>query len=181
MADRGWSPAPEEQRAILRARARVLAQEPTQEAVEELVQVVEFALANEHYAVESSYVSEVQPLRDFTPLPGTPPFVLGIISRRGEIISVLDVRKFFNIPSQGLTNLNKVIVVHADQMEVGIMADDVLGVRLLRSSGIQPAPPTLTGIRDQCLKGVTEAGLVVLDIKKLLSDRNMVAHEQADL
>ena len=43
------------------------------------------------------FVREVYPLKDYTPLPCTPPFVLGLVNVRGQIISVIDIKKFFDI------------------------------------------------------------------------------------
>jgi purine-binding chemotaxis protein CheW len=46
--------------------------------------VVEFLLGVERYAIEFKYIREIQPLRDLTPLPCAPPFVLGLINVRGK-------------------------------------------------------------------------------------------------
>ncbi len=84
------APNAEETRRILKARAQALAREAAQtEAATERLEVVEFLLAYERYAVESRYVREVTPLDNLTPLPCAPAFVRGIVSVRGEIISVL--------------------------------------------------------------------------------------------
>jgi purine-binding chemotaxis protein CheW len=93
----GFAPPPEQQRAILRARALGLAAEATA-APGESSEVLEFVLAQERYAIETAWVREVVPLRDLTPLPGLPAFVLGIIHLRGQIVSLLDLRKFFELP-----------------------------------------------------------------------------------
>ena len=84
---------------ILRARARVLARPRKQApATETLLELLEFRLARERYAVEVRYVREVYPLKDLTPLPSTPPFVLGVVNVRGRILPVLDsARKFLSI------------------------------------------------------------------------------------
>ncbi len=106
------APNAEETRRILKARAQALAREPAKtEAAAEHIEVIEFFLAYERYAVESRYVREVTPLDNLTPLPCAPAFVLGIVSVRGEIISVIDIKKFFELPEPGLTNLNRVIVL----------------------------------------------------------------------
>jgi len=46
---------------------------------------------------------------------------LGIINVRGQIFSVLDLKKFFDLPERGLTD-RKVIIVHNDQTEFAILA-----------------------------------------------------------
>ena len=174
-----WTLTPEERKKILRARARALARKPEEkETGIERLEIVEFQLAAERYAIESSYIGEVYPLKDLTPLPCTPPFVLGIMNVRGNVLSVIDLRKFFDLPEKGLTDLNKVIIVHDERMEFGILADAILGSRLIPVRDLQQSLPTLTDVRADYLKGVTEERLVVLDGGKILSDTRMVVHEE---
>ena len=178
-AEQGYAPTVQEKKKILKARARELAREPQRdEAAEEYVEVVGFLLAGEEYAVESAYVREVCPLKEFTPLPGIPPFVLGIINVRGQIISVIDIKKFFDLPEKGITDLNQVIILRSDSMEFSILADDVLGAYNVPVREIQPSLPTLTGIRQEYLKGITGKREVILDAAKLLSDRNIIVHQE---
>lgn len=177
--ERGWSPTPEQKKRILEARARMLAQQAEEpESAEQRIEVIEFVLAYERYGVEASFVREVFPMTDLTPLPCTPPFVLGIINVRGQIVSVIDIKKFFDLPEQGLTDLNKVIILQSDAMEYGILADLIIGTYSISMSELQPSLPTLTGIREGYLKGITRDRVVILDAAKLLSDRNLIVHEE---
>ena len=114
-------------------------------------------------------------------MPCTPPFVLGIINVRGQIVSVIDMKIFFDLPEHGLTDLNKVIIVHDEKMEFGILADSILGVRKIRREEIQPPLPTLTGVGAEYLTGVTKEPLVILDMAKILSSKNLVVHEEIEV
>ncbi len=177
--ERVWAPAAEETQRILKARAQALAREPVPAgAVDERIEVVEFLLAHERYAIESSYVREVFLTENLTPLPCTPDFVLGIVNLRGEILSVIDIRKFFDLPENGLTDLDKIIVLQSGNMLFGILADAVTGVRRIPVTGIQPSLPTLTGVRQEYLKGVTLERTVILDGGKLLAAERIVVQEQ---
>lgn len=180
--DRSLEPAPREKKKILKARARTLAREPEpEEAAEEYLEVAEFLLAYETYAIETAYIREVYPLKELTPLPCTPPFVLGIINVRGQILSVIDIKKFFDLPEKGLADLNMVIILHGDGMEFGIMADKILGVKSIPLSAIQPSLPTLTDIRAEYLRGVTEERGIILDAKKILYDNRILVHEEVEI
>ena len=177
--EQAWAPGADETGRILRERALALAAEPARTQTQyESIEVLEFLLAHEHYAVESSHVREVYPLENLTPLPCTPAFVLGIVNLRGEIVSVIDLRKFFDLPQTGLPDLNKVIVLESANMVFGILADAILGVRRIALAEIQPSLPTLTGIREKYLKGITPERTVVLDAGKLLADEDIVVQEQ---
>jgi len=176
---KGFSPSPEDRKRILRARADFLARQPGREQAGDTLEVVEFILANERYGIESGYVREVYPLKDYTPLPCTPPFVIGLLNVRGRIISVIDIKKFFEMPGKGISDLNKVIIIHDYNMEFGILADSIIGIRDIALRDIQPPLPTLTGIREDFLKGITMERVVILDAKKLLADKKIIVHEEA--
>ena len=172
---------PEKEKQILKARAQALARDTGREEMAlERLEILEFILAYERYGIEISYVCETLPLKEITPVPCTPPFVLGLINVRGRIVSVLDIKKFFDLPEKGLTDLNKVIIVHDGEMEFGILADVICGVRTFPLAELQPSLPTLTGIREEYLKGVTKERLVVLDGKKLLNDTKIVIHDKLE-
>jgi purine-binding chemotaxis protein CheW len=175
-------PGAEEKKKILRARARELASTGEKEKTAgEFIEIVEFMLAYEKYGIESCYVREIHTLRELTPVPCTPPFVLGIINVRGQIVSIIDIKKFFDLPERGLTDLNKVIIIHDDTMEFGILADSILGVRTLPDEAIQAPLSTLTGIRSEYLRGVTNEPIVVLDGAKILSAKSLVVHEEVEV
>lgn len=179
--EQGFQPPQREQEKILRERARILALETEKsETAGEAIEIVEFLLAHERYGIESIYVREVCSLTEITPVPCTPPFALGIINLRGRIVSVIDIRKFFDLPEQGLTDLNRVILLGSGEMEFGILADAVSGVRNLLMSDLQETLPTLTGIREEYLKGISKDREVILDGGRLLSDKRLIIDEGVD-
>jgi purine-binding chemotaxis protein CheW len=170
-----------DQRRILRERARLLAREPQSDNTEEVLVVVEFILAHERYGLESTLIREVYPLKEFTPLPGTPTFIVGLMNLRGQILSITDIRKFFDLPEKGLTNLNRVIILKNHDREFGILADDIVGMRTIALKDLQFSLPTLTGLRAEYLKGVTPDRLVVLEGEKLLTDDRLLVHTEVEL
>lgn len=168
-------------RQILRARAKALASPPKHAPeAETLLELLEFRLAQECYAVETRYVREAYPLKDLTPLPSTPPFVLGIVNVRGHILPVLDIKKFFDLPEKGLTDLHRIILVHGNDLELGLLADVIVGVRTIPADSLQASLPTLTGIRSEYLKGVTAERLVVLDLARILADPRILVHAEME-
>ncbi len=179
-AERGWDPSSSEAKEMLRTRARRLATPPKPDEDQARIGVVLFHLAGETYAVESLYVRGVHPLKTLTPLPGAPAFVLGITNLRGEILSVIDLKKFFGLPEKGLTDLSTVIVLQSDVMQFGILADEVVAAQVIPVSRIQPALPTLTGVREKYLRGVTEERVVILDASALLADDTLIVCDEVE-
>ena len=175
--DKRWSGDEAEKRRVLRARAEALAKEPEATEPGERMELIRFALSREKYGIESRYVREVCPLKRFAPVPCTPPFVLGIMNVRGEICSIVDIRKFFDLTEIGLGDLNRVIIISSGETEFGILADSVAGIGSVWTGQISPPPPTFTGLRREYLKGLTADGTAILDAGRILSDERIVVSE----
>ena len=172
-------PSTDEKRKVLRKRAiDIAAEPPDKDSSAESIEIVEFTLSNERYSFETRHVSKVYPLGEITPLPCTPSFVYGIVYVKGEIISVIDIRKLFDLPERGISDTNKIIILHSDKMEFGVLADSVVGVYRIALDEIEPSLPTLTGICEEYLTGVTRDRVVILDGAKLLNDRKIIVHDE---
>jgi len=172
---------PEEKRSVLKTRAKALAVGKKDEsALKEFIEILEFKLASETYGIETAFVREVYPLKDLTTMPGTPSFVLGIVNVRGQIISVINLKKFFNLPEKGLGELNKVIIIRNELMEFGILADIIVGTRSVSLDAIQSSPVSTSEIGAEYLKGVTNDHTIILDATKILEDEKIIIHQEAD-
>lgn len=171
----------EQRKKILMDRAKVLAHEDKDETARgESIRVVEFRLSNERYAIESVSIREVLPLKELTVVPCTPPYILGIINVRGQILSIIDLRIFFELPREAATSATKIIVLSSNEMELGIVADEVIGARSISLDQVHVGLPTLTGIREIYLRGVVGNDLVFLDAAKLLADKLIVVDEDVE-
>ena len=174
-----WSVPIEQKKKILKDRAKKFAKESNSNANEEDdIEIIQFNLAYEMYGIETIYVREVFPLKELTPLPSTPSFLLGITNVRGKILPVIDIKKFFNLPEKGLTDLNKLIILYSDGFEFAILADLIIGAANINLNKLQPALPTLTGIRADFLKGVTYEGVIILDGEKISSDKRFIINDE---
>lgn len=166
-------------KAILRERARLLAlQTRTNETQSEGTEMVEFVLSGENYAFASTAIREIYPVKEITPLPCTPPFVAGIINLRGQILSVLDLKQLFGLPRNTQSVSNRVLIIGSQEMEIGVIADEVLGVRMVALDDVQALPSTLSGVRSDYIEGVTTDRLILLDAQRLLHDEKIIVNEE---
>jgi len=163
-------------KGALRKRAELLAAAGDEAPEAEGVHAVVFRLASERFAFEASYLVEVCPATEIVPVPCTPAFVLGIVSLRGRVVSIIDLRKFFELPERGLSDMNKLLVLSDGRMSFGVLADAVEGVRPFRTEELKKLP-TLSGVREEYLAGVSGDGVTVLDAGKLLADESMIVYE----
>lgn len=168
-----------ETRNLLKTRALAMAVESEQKTGSAAtMELLTFSLSTETYGIESAFVREVYPLEAFTPLPGVPSYILGLIHVRRQIMPVVDLKKFLNLPDSGLGQLNKVIILHTEEMEFGILADVVHGIQTVDLEDINATPPTVSGVGEAFLTGVTKERLIVLDASSLLGDQKMVVEEE---
>jgi purine-binding chemotaxis protein CheW len=174
----GRDHGPEEVRRILEARARAAARVPAGPDAAEMLEVLAFSLAGETYGVETRHVREVCELKDLADVPCTPTFIAGVMNLRGRILATIDLRRFFDLPARGLTELNRVIVLGGSGGELGLLADSIDGIRSVRAADLQEDLATLTGIRERFLKGIAGQMLAVLDGDRLLADPGLKVDEQ---
>ncbi|WJN57286.1 chemotaxis protein CheW [Pseudomonas sp. SO81] len=174
--DQEFSADPGEHQERLSQRTREWARSVEETRPDSLIELLSFTLGEELYAIETGHVGAVLPLPHFTPLPGTPPFVLGIVNVRGHIVSVLDLRVFFELPIEGLSDKNYLLVLRNQDMEFGLLADRIRGIEQIPRDSLQAGLANLTGIRANYLLGVTAEQTTVLDGARLLGDPNLRIH-----
>ncbi len=172
--DREANLSPAEIQQILQERAKVLADESDSAEASDALEILAFQLGHERYGVETCYVREVHPLDNLTTLPGIPDFVTGVVNIRGEIVSVIDIKRFFKLPERGITHLNKIIVLEYHSMMFGILADEIDGVRQLPLSEVDASRSSPAGIDGGYVQGITTSGLALLDGRALLTDEEIV-------
>jgi len=135
------------------------------------LQVIEFLLGGDHYAIDLFDVREVVECTTITHLPASPPFVRGIIDLRGEITTIIDLKARLAIreqPGQPAGN-SRIIVLDEKiaRMRTGILVDEVLSVSLFERGDIDPA--SVPGTRDNtAVRGI---------IKKKIRDRDKERHD----
>lgn len=158
----------ERQRELLRRRARQYAaplKSREDDAADHLTVLV-FRLGSEVYGVDVGVVRAVRVLPKVTPVPASPHFYRGVVNLRGQIITVMDLSAFFDMPID--EEARELIVVQANDLEIGLLARHVEDVALVPRNTLRP----FEYIR--YTMGVTNEQLVVLDIPQLLLDERLM-------
>jgi purine-binding chemotaxis protein CheW len=138
--------------------------------------VVVFKLGEEKYGVPIESVREIIPPSDITPVPGAPSFFEGILNVRGELVSVISMRRFVGMEDFGEDVPGKILIISATDGTVqGLLTDEVSSIVDIPSEGIQPLDDSADqlGFSKGLLKGVAETseGLVVIvDVEKMLTE-----------
>ncbi len=135
-----------------------------------------FNLDNEAYGLEIIYVTEIIGIQKITEVPELPEYVKGIMSLRGQIIPVVDVRLRFGKPPREYDERTCVIVVEIADITVGLIVDGVAEVVTIPVEMIVPHPDLDENNGRQFVRGVGKVGTTVkliLDCHKLLEDDEM--------
>ncbi|MCB1784844.1 MAG: chemotaxis protein CheW [Chromatiaceae bacterium] len=138
-----------------------------------VIQLVTFRLKDETYGINVMQVQEVLRVSEIAPVPGAPPFVLGIINLRGNVVTVVDTRTRFGLPTTERDDASRIVIIESEQQVVGILVDSVAEVVELRQSAIDAAPNIGNEESSRYIQGVAsrdEDLLIVVDLNKLLSE-----------
>ncbi|MCG7869789.1 MAG: chemotaxis protein CheW [gamma proteobacterium symbiont of Stewartia floridana] len=138
-----------------------------------LIQFVTFILMDEVYGINVMQVQEVLRVTEIAPVPGAPSYVLGIVNLRGNVVTVIDTRKRFGLPSVEVSDNSRIVVIESEKQVVGILVDAVAEVVELREDEIDAAPNVGTEESSRYIQGVaTQEGrlLILVDLNKLLTD-----------
>jgi len=156
----------------------------TNEKKSDTIQVVEFVLGSEHFAVDLFDVKEVVEYTTITKLPNVPAYVKGIIDLRGEITMIIDLKHRLNITEESSTSIDSSRIIVLDdkiaKSKIGILVDDVTSVSTFEgnlvdytSASVSKEETSIIGIIKRMIKvkdkEINEL-IIWIDIKQLLSD-----------
>ena len=140
----------------------------------DVVQVIVFNLGNERYGVDISQVREIIKPTQITRIPNAPDFVEGVINLRGQITTIINLRKRFGLEPKPIDNNTRIIVVEYNNAVIGMMVDTVNEVKYLSTEDIEALPSIITAREEaKFLKGVgklPDGLLILIDLNKVLSE-----------
>jgi purine-binding chemotaxis protein CheW len=128
-----------------------------------LVEYLAFALAGEPYAAPVALVREILRPPPMTPVPRAPDAVLGIVSVRGQLVTVLDLRRRLRLAEAPATRRARILLVEGDAGEtLGLFVDEVLAVYRLTEGEIEPAVTALGNEAAPYISGIARPGAAKL-------------------
>ncbi|HLT63888.1 MAG TPA: chemotaxis protein CheW [Pseudohongiella sp.] len=132
---------------------------------------VSFMLGDEMYALNAARVYEVLRYTEITHVPGAPAFILGIINLRGNVVTVIDARTVFGLPTIESTSQSRIIVVEIEDFVLGVLVDRVAEVVDLEKSAIEVAPATGQDDSSRFIQGVynkDEQLIILVDFSRVV-------------
>ncbi|HIJ88308.1 MAG TPA: chemotaxis protein CheW [Desulfuromonadales bacterium] len=113
-----------------------------------------FRVSDEFYGIDIMEIKEIIKPRDITEVPRTPAFVSGILSLRGVIIPVIDMRIRLGLVRSAQTGKERVVVVKQQNSLSGLLVDEVLQVVRIKTDTLEAVPPVIDGINRDFISGI---------------------------
>lgn len=181
---------PEFMEPVWAQRAARLAQVPTQTDDSEQLQLALLRLGREVFGIEVQYVFDIWPVEKITRVPRVPAWVTGVVNLRGRVFSIVDLKRWLNLENTAEpTPLNRedgtaraLVVVTTPQLELALLADEVLPMETVSVNRLQEAGSTVRNIRPEFMRGLVDRAsgdsMVVLDLAAVLADKQLILQEE---
>lgn len=145
---------------------------------DEVNRYLNFTLGVEEFAIPLLTVKEVIAIPETTPIPHTPPHFIGIMNLRGQVISIIDLRKKFSIAAKN-SEETSVIILDLKSQYLGVVVDSVNSVLPIKNSDVLVKPLIESSKSTDYITGVfrkNEQLVLLLDVYKALSqeDKNVI-------
>ncbi len=113
-------------------------------------------IEHELYAIPSACVREVARHRAITPIPGAPRTLPGIISQRGSILPVADMRLILDLGLAEVTRATRLVLINYQESDLALLVDAVLDLESFPVEIVEPVPAALDLARARFLAGVVQ-------------------------
>jgi purine-binding chemotaxis protein CheW len=126
-----------------------------------LIDVVEFELCGQRYALDINVAREIVEMMPITPIPSSPRYLRGIMNLRGEITNIIDINTLLGLTTETGKSGNKIIVLSSDATggeNIGIIVDDVQSVMQVQESDIEQLGEGLSTESASYIKGIIKIG-----------------------
>jgi len=145
-------------------------------------QYITFHVGEELFGVNILCVEEIITPRAYTTIPRTPKYFLGIINLRGEVISIIDLRKRFKVQPKGPDTQNRIVVIELKGMKLGMMVDSISSIVRVEEAQIQHTTRIMATGTQQYIGGTYKLDekqiLLLLDQHKLVQEEDFIVPVQ---
>jgi purine-binding chemotaxis protein CheW len=129
------------------------------------LELLAFDLGQETYALDILRLRGIVTRRPATEVPRAPAYLLGVVSLRGQIIPLVDLRLRLGLPATAPTRATRILVVDQAGEAFGLLVDSVRQVVRLRDDELETRPPALAGRESEFIAGIArprQGGMLIL-------------------
>jgi purine-binding chemotaxis protein CheW len=138
-------------------------------------QIVIFKIDNNHYGASIEQIREITRIGEISSIPNAPHYVLGVTNRRGQVTTVVDLRRILGMPDKEIDLHSRMLIIETKTTSKGIVVDAVEDATMLNKSDIEETPEIIKSIDDTSsfVRGIGKKDkklIVLLNLKALTSD-----------
>lgn len=118
------------------------------------MEFLSFRLSNEEYGLELGKINEIIKPKPITEVPRMPHYVMGVLSLRGEIMPIFDLRERLGLPVTPATKLTRIIIAEENDRKAGLIVDSVWQVIKISKRSIEPPPSIMNRVDAEFIMGL---------------------------
>ncbi len=147
-------------------------------------QLVKFHIADEVFGIEIKQIFKILKPQEIFKVPNTPPFIEGLLNLRGQVLTVFNLRKRFNMPEKVNDENTKILIINQNDLLLGFTVDSVSEIIRVPDEDFVETPPELVSFDRRFLSGVAKVGeklILLLNLEKILTpDEELQVKEIVD-
>ncbi len=124
-------------------------------------------------AIDIQQVQEINRQLDVTVVPHSSDYVRGVINLRGDVATVIDLRKVLGLPASEVTRESRNLIVHSNGESVGLWVDKISDILTVPTDQINSSLSSFNDVEERFFSGVytMESEIVViLNIEQVLAE-----------
>ncbi len=149
---------------------------------EDQLQIVIFKVGDDYLSCPISQVREIIHLEKVTPVPSTPNMIKGIINRRGEIITILDLPRVIGQDTKLDENQSELMILYSEEENIGVMVSEVTEIPTIDTESVEePSEALETPINSSYLEGIIKKDDKLVLLTDMLSIVENIANEDLSI
>ena len=163
---------------LFRERAVKYAASSAVSAESDYIETIAFAVDESRFAAQATDCAVVIPLDEMARLPGVPSFYLGLVTHRGAVFPVIDIRPLLGVRHRhgAEESLRYAILITRGEYAIGLAASEIRGMTKIPVEQIAASSPE-TGPGFHAVSGIGPDSTLIIDIDSLLRDARLTVDD----
>ena len=142
----------------------------------DMIDIIAFRLHQQEFCVKTTTIREIRGWAPSTPIPHSPPEVLGVMNLRGSVIPIIDLAYKLGMSSTEADQRSAIVVAEVHEMIIGMLVDRVSDILTVPRSQIQPIPEAAASLSNSYSEGIITSGesmICFLNLSKMFREKEV--------
>lgn len=137
------------------------------------LEIMEFTIAGELFGINVAKVREIMIAEEVKKMPNSHEVVEGVFRPRNDIITVIDLGKYLNLPKSQNASNDIFIVAHFNKLNFAFHVETVVGIARVSWESIKKPDKVIYGGEEGVATGIAEYKdrlITILDFEKIIAE-----------